>query len=298
MTDVSILDLLAGRADAGTLERLVVECLRDGEADERIGSLLEILGWSSDFDCFAVGGVAKDNAEAAAETTRRVAANYGAEHVLCGTHDGFSLALVELQGAARPEIIGNQILAAYDPAGAAYFSAVRPGVAGARRAVHEAYYSLKAAPALQDATAGLPAPAAGSGSPSAAGTASPSAAAAAASAVRTPGSSVPGSPTLFRGDDLLPERALLGDEYAKQELIANVFGALKGDNPDDPTYITVSTFLRHGGSLEATARDLIVHPNTVRYRLKRAAETTGWDATDPRDAFVLSTAITLGRIFG
>ena len=71
---------------------------------------------------------------------------------------------------------------------------------------------------------------------------------------------------------------------------------LHGDNEDDPSYITVSTFLRHGGSLEATAKELNVHPNTVRYRLKKAAETTGWDATNPRDAFVLNTAIALGRM--
>ena len=38
-----------------------------------------------------------------------------------------------------------------------------------------------------------------------------------------------------------------------------------------------------------------MHPNTVRYRLKRAADTTGWDATDPREAYVLRTAISLGR---
>ena len=44
------------------------------------------------------------------------------------------------------------------------------------------------------------------------------------------------------------------------------------------------------------ARLLGIHPNTVRYRLKRAAETTGWDATDPRDAFVLNTAIAIGRM--
>ena len=46
----------------------------------------------------------------------------------------------------------------------------------------------------------------------------------------------------------------------------------------------MSTFLRNGGSLETTAKELSVHPNTVRYRLKRAAETTGWDAADAREA--------------
>ena len=100
----------------------------------------------------------------------------------------------------------------------------------------------------------------------------------------------------LRADELLPERALLGDDYAREELYQNVYRVLHGDNPDDPTFVTVSTFLRNGSSLENTAKDLNVHPNTVRYRLKRAAETTGWDATDPRDAYVLTTALAIGRM--
>ena len=88
----------------------------------------------------------------------------------------------------------------------------------------------------------------------------------------------------------------LGDDYAREELYQNVYRVLHGDNPDDPTFVTVSTFLRNGSSLENTAKDLNVHPNTVRYRLKRAAETTGWDATDPRDAYVLTTALAIGRM--
>lgn len=100
----------------------------------------------------------------------------------------------------------------------------------------------------------------------------------------------------LRADDLLPERALIGDDMAREELYRNVYQVLHGSSEDDPTFVTVSTFLRHGGSLEATAKELNIHPNTVRYRLKRAAETTGWDATDPRDAFVLNTAIAIGRI--
>ena len=88
--------------------------------------------------------------------------------------------------------------------------------------------------------------------------------------------------------------ALLGDEDARNELVNEVYRSLRGDNADDPTLTTVSTFLKSGNSLETTAKELNVHPNTVRYRLKRAAETTGWDATDPREGYVLQTAIALG----
>ena len=100
----------------------------------------------------------------------------------------------------------------------------------------------------------------------------------------------------MRADDALPERALLGDQDAVDELVNTVYASLQTAGPDDPTLETVSTFLRNGGSLETTAKELSVHPNTVRYRLKRAAETTGWDAADAREAYVLRTAIALGRM--
>jgi hypothetical protein len=41
---------------------------------------------------------------------------------------------------------------------------------------------------------------------------------------------------------------------------------------------------------------LFVHPNTVRYRLKRIADFTGRDPTVPRDAYVLRVASTVGRL--
>ena len=45
---------------------------------------------------------------------------------------------------------------------------------------------------------------------------------------------------------------------------------------------TLSAYLHNGGSIEATARTLFVHPNTVRYRLKQAAEVTGLAPTAAR----------------
>lgn len=103
-------------------------------------------------------------------------------------------------------------------------------------------------------------------------------------------------PRPMRADDVLPERALLGDEDAADELVDTVYASLTASGPEDPTLETVSAFLGNGGSLETCAKELSVHPNTVRYRLKRAAETTGWDATDAREAYVLRTAIALGRM--
>ena len=51
-----------------------------------------------------------------------------------------------------------------------------------------------------------------------------------------------------------------------------------------------------GGSLEGTARELFVHPNTVRYRLRRVADVTGLTPTIPRDAWSLRMALALGRL--
>jgi DNA-binding PucR family transcriptional regulator len=59
---------------------------------------------------------------------------------------------------------------------------------------------------------------------------------------------------------------------------------------------TLDAYLDSGGAIEACARKLFVHPNTVRYRLKRIADFTGRDPTLPRDAYVLRVAATVGRL--
>ncbi len=61
---------------------------------------------------------------------------------------------------------------------------------------------------------------------------------------------------------------------------------------------TVRAVLAGGGNLEASARALFVHPNTVRYRLKRATELTGLSATDPRGAWTLQVALALAALDG
>ena len=84
-------------------------------------------------------------------------------------------------------------------------------------------------------------------------------------------------------DDLLPERVLAGDGHARRHLVEAVFVPLPAARKE--TLIdTLTAYFQHGQSLEATARALFVHPNTVRYRLRQAAELTGLSATDPREA--------------
>jgi DNA-binding PucR family transcriptional regulator len=59
---------------------------------------------------------------------------------------------------------------------------------------------------------------------------------------------------------------------------------------------TLSAFLESGSALEACARALFVHPNTVRYRLRRVSELTGLNPAHARDALVLRSAVMAARL--
>lgn len=271
MTDSTAPDFL-GMLDADTqLEAVIFECLASGIDDGRVASLMAVDGWGDDFDCFAVGGTTRDTTRGAAGGRRDAAdaqvrtaislthscvRDLGGGQVIAGTRDGHLVALVRRQGAATPEVTCTAMSAAFDDGRPLCLGPTRHGVVGAAETVRAVLYSLAAAPAMTGTR--LPRP--------------------------------------MRADDVLPERALLGDEAARRELVDVVYASLAAAGPDDPTMATVAAFLDSGNSLEATAKELNVHPNTVRYRLKRAAESTGWDATDPREAYVLTTAIALGRI--
>ena len=99
-------------------------------------------------------------------------------------------------------------------------------------------------------------------------------------------------PTL--ADDLLPERAFAGDPLARSTLINRIYKPLQ--NHSTELLGTLWCYLDNGRSLEATARELFVHPNTVRYRLKRISEVIGWDATGAREALILQSALIIGSI--
>ena len=103
-----------------------------------------------------------------------------------------------------------------------------------------------------------------------------------------------GAPRPVLARELLPERALLGDTAAVAALHTDVIRPLADAGP--ALSETLDAFLDSGGAIEACARKLFVHPNTVRYRLKRIADFTGRDATVPRDAYVLRVATTLDRL--
>jgi DNA-binding PucR family transcriptional regulator len=103
----------------------------------------------------------------------------------------------------------------------------------------------------------------------------------------------PGAPRPVAAAALLPERALDADPDALDALAA-IYAELSAETGG--LLATVESFLEDTGSIEATARALFVHPNTGRYRLRRISEKTGLTASEPRDAYVLRTALTVGRL--
>ncbi|WP_068259350.1 PucR family transcriptional regulator [Janibacter limosus] len=102
----------------------------------------------------------------------------------------------------------------------------------------------------------------------------------------------PGRPRPVAADDLLAERAVAGDDLARATLVEMVQVPLE----EHPSLLeTARTHLESSG-LEATARTLIVHVNTVRYRLGRITDVIGYDLSDPHEAFTVRIALTLGAI--
>jgi DNA-binding PucR family transcriptional regulator len=104
----------------------------------------------------------------------------------------------------------------------------------------------------------------------------------------------PDAPRPASADELLPERALDGDAGAVEALITTVYEPLLAGGT--ALLDTLTTYLEQGSSLEATARMLFVHPNTVRYRLRRVTELTGFTPAVGRDGHTLWTAVALGRL--
>jgi DNA-binding PucR family transcriptional regulator len=104
----------------------------------------------------------------------------------------------------------------------------------------------------------------------------------------------PDAPRPVSSDELLPERALDGDADAVRLLVARAYQPLLAGGT--ALLDTLTAYLEQGSSLEATARMLFVHPNTVRYRLRRVTELTGYTPSDGRDGFTIWAAIILGRL--
>lgn len=104
----------------------------------------------------------------------------------------------------------------------------------------------------------------------------------------------PAAPRPVLAADLLAERAILGDLPARAALLDRVWTPLR--EGDGHLAATAAAYLDSGAVLEAAARALFVHPNTVRYRLGSIAKRTGHSLVDPHDAFTVRVALAFGHL--
>ena len=257
----SAADVYARAAEArglwdARLEALVVDSILSGENQEELASRIAALGWRAGGSVAALIGVAAEPVDQ--DGLRRIARKNNAD-VLIGVHGNRLIVVIgriEIENAAEAEPISFMKIA---EALDSFFGA-GPMVLGPEMpSIAEANRSAKAA------LAGF-------------------------AVVKT--WQKPARPIF--AEDLLAERSLAGDMLAKQTLIENIYRPLSNNSPE--LLETLTTYLDTGRSLESTARELFVHPNTVRYRLKRISEIIGWDATGSREAFVLQVAMVLGSM--
>jgi len=240
------------------LEALVVDSILTGEYDSELPSRIAALGWNGHGEASVLVGVAPRQLDV--DQLRRAARHVAAD------------VLIGIQGKRLVVVIGR----AEPPGEDRDETAQLPFIEIARRL--EPYFGEghlvlgPEVPALVDASRSARAALAGF---------------AVARAWR-------GATRPVLADDLLPERAFAGDTLARQALVTKVFEPLREQSTD--LLGTLWAYLDNGRSLEATARELYVHPNTVRYRLKRITETIGWDATGAREALILQSALIVGSI--
>lgn len=101
----------------------------------------------------------------------------------------------------------------------------------------------------------------------------------------------PGAARPAASEEFLAERVVAGDDQARRHLVEEVGGRLS-----QTLTTTLDAYFAAGGNLEATARALFVHVNTVRYRLHQVADITGLDPGRPRDALTLQLALIVTRL--
>jgi PucR C-terminal helix-turn-helix domain/GGDEF-like domain len=240
------------------LEALVVDSILSGEYDTELPSRIAALGWNGHGEVCVLVGTAPRMLDV--DQLRRTARHLDAD-VLIGVQ-GSRLVLVI--GRANPvpdEGDGAQPMPFIEIA-----TQLEPGFGPGHLVLgHEVPSLVDAAKSAKAALAGF--------------------------AVARAWRNAP-RPTL--ADDLLPERAFAGDPLARSTLINRIYKPLQAHSTDLLT--TLWSYLDNGRSLEATARELFVHPNTVRYRLKRISEVIGWDATGAREALILQAALIVGSI--
>lgn len=238
------------------LEALVVDSILSGEYDQELPSRIAALGWTGHGEVAVLVGTSPKVVDV--DQIRRIARHHNTD------------VLVGVQGRRLVVVIGRRIDDATQGVPQASFGDIA-------QALDESFgpgalVVGPTVPAVVDAVKSAKAALAGF---------------AVAKSWRS-------APRPLFADDALPERALAGDPLARKNLIQSIYEPLR-DHPLD-LLGTVWTYFETGHSLEATARELFVHPNTVRYRLKKVLEVVDWDPGVPRDALTLHLAVILGAM--
>jgi hypothetical protein len=240
------------------LEALVVDSILSGEYDNELPSRIAALGWNGHGEVCVLVGTTPRILDV--DQLRRTARHLDAD-VLIGVQGN---RLVLVIGRATP--IADEADAATRMPFIEIASQLEPGFGPGHLVLgHEVSTLVDASKSAKAALAGF--------------------------AVARAWRNAP-RPTL--ADDLLPERAFAGDPLARATLINRIYRPLQQHSTE--LLSTLWCYLDNGRSLEATARELFVHPNTVRYRLKRISEVIGWDATGAREALILQSALIIGSI--
>jgi hypothetical protein len=296
------------------LEALVVDQIVRGEVDRALPSRAAALGWRNPPAVAVIVGSAPGQApEVVVDDVHRLARAAGLE-VLTGVHHDRLVVIVG--GEFHPDGPAS----AEDRGGAA--AAAAPNGRNERRERRERRAEAGANDQLRTAAAGPGEPAAATAAgaavdtplracrallpacgpgpvvvgPIAADLAGSVASARAALAASDVVAAWPAAPRPVTAQALLPERALAGDEQARRRLVEEVYAALR--DAGAPLLETAGAYLDFGASLETTAKALYLHPNTVRYRLRKAADACGLDPADHRDRLTLHVALILGRLDG
>ncbi|TIC83588.1 PucR family transcriptional regulator [Nocardioides sp. GY 10113] len=110
----------------------------------------------------------------------------------------------------------------------------------------------------------------------------------------------PGATAVVRfGDDPLAVLLASSPDHARAMVDAVLAPVLALPPDDRAVYLdTARAWLEAAGSTAAAADALVVHRNTVRYRIRRLEEMTGRDLTRPVDGAALYVALECVRILG
>ncbi|GAA1319477.1 PucR family transcriptional regulator [Leucobacter albus] len=263
-------DVYARQAEArglwdARLEALVVDSILTGESDDELPSRIAALGWHGEGEAAVLVGSAERSVDV--DQLRRTARHAGAD------------VLIGLQGTRLVLVLGRMAPQAKDAAAATPAVPEEP---------HRSF--LQIAAKLADGFADGPLVL----GPTVDNLIEASRSARAALAGVAVARAWRHAPRPVLADDLLPERALAGDGLARRTLIEQIYEPLLSHSAE--LMETLWCYLDNGRSLEATARELFVHPNTVRYRLKKVSEVIGWNATGARESLILQSALIAGSI--